>query len=101
MTALNTQLTAAKAAIAAVNSADPAYKNAVSARDATFSPLGKLITRINNALKESDTTVQVDESALTLIRELQGRRPTAKKRRRKIKPQLPMGKRLLKYNLRR
>ena len=79
LTALNTQLATAKAAIAAVNSAEPAYKNAVSARDAAFAPLGKLITRINNALKASDTTTQEDESALTLVRKLQGRRATAKK----------------------
>jgi hypothetical protein len=52
--ALNTQLTAAKTAIAAVNSAEPAYKNAVSARDVAFAPLSKLITRVNNALKASD-----------------------------------------------
>lgn len=79
LTALNTQLATARAAIAAVNSAEPAYKNAVSARDAAFAPLGKLITRVNNALKASDTTVQEDESALTLVRKLQGRRATAKK----------------------
>ena len=79
LTALNTQLATAKAAIAAVNSAEPAYKNAVSAKNAAFAPLGKLITRINNALKASDTTVQEDESALTLVRKLQGRRATAKK----------------------
>ena len=79
LTALNTQLATARAAIAAVNSAEPAYKNAVSARDAAFAPLSKLITRINNALKASDTTVQEDESALTLVRKLQGRRATAKK----------------------
>ncbi len=77
--ALSTQLTNAKAAITAVNSAEPAYKNAVSARDAAFAPFSKLITRINNALKASDTTVQVDESAMTLVRKLQGRRATAKK----------------------
>ena len=79
LTALNTQLATARAAITAVNSAEPAYKNAVSARDAAFAPFGKLITRINNALKASDTTVQEDESALTLVRKLQGRRATAKK----------------------
>jgi len=76
--ALNTQLTAAKTAIAAVNSAEPAYKNAVSARDVAFAPLSKLITRVSNALKASDTTAQVDESAMTLIRKLQGRRATPK-----------------------
>ena len=78
LAALNIQLTTAKAAIAAVNSAEPAYKNAVSARDASFSPLSKLVTRINNAIKASDTTQQVDDSAMTLVRKLQGRRATAK-----------------------
>ncbi len=76
--ALNTQLTAAKTAIAAVNSAEPAYKNAVSARDVVFSPLSKQITRINNSLKASDISTQVAESALTLVRKLQGRRANPK-----------------------
>jgi len=76
--ALNTQLTAAKTAVAMVNSAEPAYKNAVSARDVAFAPLSKLITRVSNALKASDTTTQVDESAMTLVRKLQGRRATPK-----------------------
>jgi len=89
---LNTQLTAAKTAIAAVNSAEPAYKNAVSARDAAFVPFSKLITRINNALKASDTTVQVDESAMTLVRKLQGRRATAKKTEEEKKAAAAEGK---------
>jgi hypothetical protein len=79
LAALNIQLTTAKAAITAVNSAEPAYKNAVSARDVAFAPFSKLITRVNNALKASDTTVQVDDSAMTLVRKLQGRRATPKK----------------------
>ncbi len=79
LAALTTQLTAAKAAIAAVNNAEPAYKNAVSAREAVFAPFSKLITRVINALKASDTTEQVDESAMTLVRKLQGRRATPKK----------------------
>ena len=93
--ALNTQLATAKAAIAAVNSAEPAYKNAVSARDAAFAPLGKLITRINNALKASDTTVQEDESALTLVRKLQGRRATAKKTEDEKKAAAAEGKEII------
>jgi hypothetical protein len=50
--ALNTQLTAAKAAIATVNSAEPAYKNAVSARDVAFAPLSKLITRLTPQMRQ-------------------------------------------------
>lgn len=75
---LNNQLAAAQASISTVNSSEPAYKNAVSARDVAFAPLSKLITRVNNALKASDTTTQVDESAMTLVRKLQGRRATPK-----------------------
>jgi len=92
---LNSQLVTARAAIAAVNSAEPAYKNAVSARDAAFAPLGKLITRVNNALKASDTTVQEDESALTLVRKLQGRRATAKKTEDEKKAAAAEGKEII------
>ena len=76
--AMNTQLTAAKAAVAAVNTAEVAYKNAVSARDVAFKPLDKLITRVSNALKASDTTPQVIADATTLVRKLLGRRATPK-----------------------
>jgi hypothetical protein len=93
--ALNTQLTAAKAAITAVNSAEPAYKNAVSARDVSFSTISKLITRVNNALKASDTTEQVDESAMTLVRKLQGRRATPKKTEEQKKVAADAGKEIV------
>lgn len=95
LTALNTQLTAAKAAIVAVNAAEPAYKNAVSARDAAFSTVSKLITRVNNALKASDTTEQVDESAMTLVRKLQGRRATPKKTEEQKKVAADAGKEIV------
>lgn len=75
---LNNQLSTAQECISIVNSSEPSYKNAVSARDVAFAPLSKLITRVNNALKASDTTTQVDESAMTLVRKLQGRRATPK-----------------------
>ncbi len=79
LTALQTLSTSAKNAINAVNAALPAYSNAVAAREAAFEPLSKLITRVNNALKATDTTEQVDESAKTLVRKIQGTRATAKK----------------------
>jgi hypothetical protein len=78
LAALNAQLASAKANIAAVNTAHAANSNAIAARDVVFSPLSKLSTRILNSLKASGTTVQVDESAQTLVRKLQGRRATAK-----------------------
>jgi hypothetical protein len=78
LTALTALLTSAKNSITAVNAAEPAYKNAVSAREVGFKPLSKLVTRVFNALKASGTTDQVDESALTLVRKIQGRRASAK-----------------------
>lgn len=76
--ALNGLLTAARGALNAVNIAQSAYSNAVDAREVAFDPFGKLITRVNNALKASDTTPQVDESAQTIFRKLQGKRASAK-----------------------
>jgi len=79
LAALQALALSAKTAIGAVNSALPAYSNAVSAREVAFEPLSKLTTRILNALKATDTTTQVDESAQTLARKIQGARATAKK----------------------
>ena len=77
--ALQTLATSSRSAISAVNIALPTYSNAVAAREVAFAPLNKLITRVLNALKATDTTVQVDESAKTLVRKIQGVRATAKK----------------------
>jgi hypothetical protein len=68
----------AKNAINLVNVALPAYSNAVAAREVAFDPLNKLITRVINALKATDTTDQVDENAKTLARKIQGSRATPK-----------------------
>jgi hypothetical protein len=82
----------AKKGVDGVNAAMPAYSNAVAARDAAFSSLSKLITRILNALKATDTTKQVDESALTFARKIQGRRASAKKTEEEIQADAQNGK---------
>jgi hypothetical protein len=82
----------AKKSVDGVNAAMPAYTNAVAARDVAFSPLSKLVTRILNALKATDTTKQVDESALTFARKIQGRRASAKKTTEEIKANAEAGK---------
>ena len=69
----------AKTSINAVSSMEPAYKSAVAAREVVFIPLSKLTTRIMNSIRATDTTVQVDENARTLVRKIQGVRATAKK----------------------
>lgn len=76
--ALQTLLSNAKASLNAVNAAQPNFSNAVAAQELAFEPLSKLITRVNNALKATDTSEQVDESAQTIIRKLQGKRATPK-----------------------
>ena len=78
LTALQTLFTTSKASLNAVNMAHSAYSNAVAARESAFQPFSKLITRVNSALKASDTSVQVDESAQTIVRKLQGKRASPK-----------------------
>lgn len=80
LSALQFLLALAKSAIDAVNAAIPAYTNAVAAREAAFAPLSKLITRVLNSLRATDTTSQVDESARTFARKIQGVRATPKKK---------------------
>jgi hypothetical protein len=76
---LQTVSTNSKTVSNAVNAALPAYRNAVDAREAAFLPLSKLIRRVLNFLKSTDTTDQVDESANTLVRKIIGTRATPKK----------------------
>ena len=76
--ALNTILTNSKASLNALDEVHPTYSNAVAAREDAFKSFSKLITRVNNALKATDTTTQVDESAQTIVRKLQGKRATPK-----------------------
>jgi len=78
LTALQILLTNSKETLNSLNISQSAYSNAVAARESAFEPFSKLITRVNNALKASDTTVQVDESAQTIVRKLQGRRASEK-----------------------
>ena len=68
----------AKVSLNTVNVAFSAHSNAAAARESAFEPLSKLVTRANNALKATDTTTQVDDSAKTIVRKLQGTRASAK-----------------------
>ena len=79
LAALQTLSTSAKVTINNVNAALPAYSNAVAARETAFAPLSKLTTRVMNALRATDTTQGVDESARALVRKIQGVRATPKK----------------------
>jgi len=75
-----------------VNAAHALYSNAVSAHKIAFKPFGKSITKVFNALKASDTPVEVDETAKTIVRKIQGTRATAKKTEEEKKALLALGK---------
>ena len=76
--ALELILANAKQSLIDIDTLFPAYTNAVSAREFAFAPLIKIITRVNNAIKATDTTELVDNSVKTLVRKLQGTRASAK-----------------------
>lgn len=76
--ALQAILAASKDSINAVNTATSVNTMATNERKVAFEPLEKRITRANNFLQSCETTTQVDESARTLVRKLQGKRASAK-----------------------
>lgn len=63
ITSLEHSFSCCKSAVNAVSAAEPAHKLATDARDAAFKLLSPLITKVINALKATDTTAQVDETA--------------------------------------
>ncbi|MFC2138409.1 hypothetical protein ACFLTE_09565 [Bacteroidota bacterium] len=78
LTVLNRLQTQSQNAINVVNEALPAYNKAVAAREKAFKPLGKLITRLINALKAADTPAEIDEKAVPIVNKLRGKRSKPK-----------------------
>lgn len=76
--ALQAVMKSTKESFEAHYNAQSVYGNAVDARTAAFQPIGKLVTRINNALKASDSSTLSDQTLQTIFRKLQGRRASAK-----------------------
>ena len=62
----------------ALKNAESATSTAVDTRELAFKSIGSLFTRISNALKASNSTVQADETAKTIFRKLHGKRASAK-----------------------
>ena len=62
----------------AFKNAESVKSTAVDNRQLAFDPTGTFFTRVNNALKASNSTAQADETAKTIFRKLQGRRASAK-----------------------
>lgn len=76
--ALEALLTDANKTLNNTNHALLDYSNTVAARVNSFSTLTKLITRVNNAIKITDTSSQISETATSIIRKLQGTRTRTK-----------------------
>lgn len=72
LAAMQTQLIAAKAAMAAIDSAMPAYVAAVDARQTAFAPLSKIVTRVANMYKVSVAGKNEAETAISLQKKIQG-----------------------------
>ena len=75
---LQATATSSKTAMSSVNASLAALSNATAARQVAFEPLSKLITRVLNALKATDSSVQIDESAKSIARKIQGTRVSTK-----------------------
>ena len=75
---LNTQLTSGKNSLTTINTLLPPSTNAINARDIVFSPLNKLITRVMNAVAESNVPKTFIADAKTIARKLQGKRGSDK-----------------------
>lgn len=76
--ALQTLHSAATDSMTALKNAESVTSTAVDTRELAFKSIGSLFTRINNALKASNSTVQADETAKTIFRKLHGKRASAK-----------------------
>ena len=76
--ALQTLAVSARASLNGVNSAFPAFSNAIAAREVKFAPLSKLATRLLNAVKSTTTTATVDDNVKTLTRKIHGVKATSK-----------------------
>lgn len=72
LVAMQTQLTAAKAAIAALDSAMPTYVMAVDAREAAFAPLNKTVTRVVNMFRVSVSNPAETETVVSLQKKIHG-----------------------------
>jgi len=75
--ALNTQLTAANAALQAVKTAKTAFDNATNAREIAFKPLKPLATKVVNALAATDATEQTVDDVKSVNNKIQGKRAKA------------------------
>jgi hypothetical protein len=95
LTALKTLLINAENSLGTVNTAEAGSKLAISARKAEFKKLSPLLTRVNNAVKATDTNPKLIEAVQNLVRKMQGRRASPKKSEEEKKLAADAGKRII------
>lgn len=78
-------------ALDAVNSAFSNYSKAIIARESGFEPLNKLVTRVANSVKSTESADHVYQSTMTLVRKIQGRRATPKRTKEEVETDLAAG----------
>lgn len=76
---LQTTATTAKTSLTNVNAAISVQKRVSAERIVSFKPLNKLITRVVNGVKSTDTSEEVDKQIREFARKIQGRRAQPKK----------------------
>ncbi len=86
---LNSLLTLAANALDALKNAELPFKNALTARNAAFSPLSKLVTRVKAALNSSDVPEQIVSNAETYIHKIKGERSSSKEDPPPTNPETP------------
>ena len=80
LSGLNTLLGDARAALQAVSTTKSALTAATNARQIAFEPLGKLATRIINALDAAGANEKLVKDARTISNKIQGRRASTKQK---------------------
>jgi len=91
-TALTELLNKAKTVSIIVTEALTASQIARDTRTAAFKQIDPLVTKVNNALKATDTSREIEASADSLVRKLRGKRASAKKTEEEKKAALADGK---------
>lgn len=75
--ALQSVMSSGKESLSACYNAESIYRKAVDNRELAYESIAKLISRVNNALKASDSSSKNDENIQSIIRKLRGKRAHA------------------------
>ena len=75
---LQAKLSAANASLTSANAALTAYSNVTAHRKTAFSPLNKLLTRVNYSFEIADVSDEIKQNAVSILKKLKGQRISPK-----------------------